>query len=63
MVRLLNPSMRFLVGRLGLGLRGRRVLEVRGRKSGRWRATPVNVLALGGERYLVILLNATRDSL
>jgi deazaflavin-dependent oxidoreductase (nitroreductase family) len=29
------------------------VLEVRGRKSGEWRRTPVNPLELGGERYLV----------
>jgi deazaflavin-dependent oxidoreductase (nitroreductase family) len=29
------------------------VLAVRGRKSGEWRTTPVNVLTLDGERYLV----------
>lgn len=39
--------------RLGLSFRGSRVLAVRGRKSGRWRTTPVNPLSLGGERYLV----------
>jgi deazaflavin-dependent oxidoreductase (nitroreductase family) len=28
-------------------------LRVRGRKTGRWRSVPVNVLELDGERYLV----------
>jgi deazaflavin-dependent oxidoreductase (nitroreductase family) len=39
--------------RLGLSVWGSRVLEVRGRKSGEWRRTPVNLLALDGARYLV----------
>jgi deazaflavin-dependent oxidoreductase (nitroreductase family) len=39
--------------RLGLSVKGSRVLEVRGRKSGDWRRTPVNLLTLDGERYLV----------
>jgi len=39
--------------RLGLSMRGSRVLSVRGRKSGEWRTTPVNPLTLKGERYLV----------
>lgn len=39
--------------RFGFSLRGSRVLEVRGRKSGEPRRTPVNVLELDGERYLV----------
>lgn len=39
--------------RLGLSLAGSRVLEVRGRKSGEWRQTPVNPLSFEGERYLV----------
>lgn len=39
--------------RLGLSLRGSRVLAVRGRTSGEWRTTPVNPLSLDGERYLV----------
>src|SRR3954452_19353325 len=45
-----------LVGRLtrlGVSLAGSRVLEVRGRKGGGWRHTPVNPLAHGGARYLV----------
>ncbi len=32
---------------------GSRELRVRGRKSGKWRSTPVNLLTLAGEHYLV----------
>ena len=39
--------------RLGLSLVGSRVLEVRGRKSGEWRSTPVNPLSHDGQRFLV----------
>ena len=39
--------------RLGLSLAGSRVLEVRGRSSGEWRSTPVNLLSDEGQRYLV----------
>ena len=39
--------------RLGLSVWGSRVLRVRGRTSGQWRTTPVNVLSLDGQRYLV----------
>jgi deazaflavin-dependent oxidoreductase (nitroreductase family) len=39
--------------RLGLSLLGSRVLEVRGRSSGRPRRTPVNLLVFEGDRYLV----------
>jgi deazaflavin-dependent oxidoreductase (nitroreductase family) len=39
--------------RLGLSVWGSRVLRVRGRKSGLWRTTPVNVLTLDDRRYLV----------
>ncbi len=42
-----------LFTRLGLSLAGSRVLRVRGRKSGAWRETPVNVVTLDGARYLV----------
>jgi deazaflavin-dependent oxidoreductase (nitroreductase family) len=38
---------------LGLSVLGSRVLEVRGRTSGEWRRTPVNLLSYEGERYLV----------
>jgi deazaflavin-dependent oxidoreductase (nitroreductase family) len=37
----------------GVSLRGSRVLEVRGRTSGQPRRTPVNLLELDGQRYLV----------
>lgn len=39
--------------RLGLSVWGSRVLYVRGRTSGEWRSTPVNLLTFDGERYLV----------
>jgi deazaflavin-dependent oxidoreductase (nitroreductase family) len=39
--------------RLGLSVRGSRVLAVRGRTSGEWRTTPVNLLNYDGGRYLV----------
>jgi len=42
-----------LLTRMGLDVAGSRVLEVKGRKSGEWRKTPVNLLVLDGDRYLV----------
>jgi hypothetical protein len=36
---------------LGVSVYGSRVLEVRGRKSGEWRQTPVNLLEVDGARY------------
>ena len=42
-----------LLTRLGISLAGSRVLEVRGRKSGELRRTPVNLLIFEGARYLV----------
>ncbi|HWW90639.1 MAG TPA: nitroreductase/quinone reductase family protein [Solirubrobacteraceae bacterium] len=39
--------------RLGVSVLGSRVLEVRGRTSGEWRRTPVNLLTHEGQRYLV----------
>jgi deazaflavin-dependent oxidoreductase (nitroreductase family) len=39
--------------RLGISVWGSRVLEVRGRKTGEPRRTPVNLLTLDGTRYLV----------
>ncbi len=47
-----NPAVAALT-RLGVSLRGSRVLEVRGRRTGEWRRTPVNPLELNGNRYLV----------
>jgi deazaflavin-dependent oxidoreductase (nitroreductase family) len=38
---------------LGISVQGSRVLEVKGRKSGAWRSTPVNLLEVDGARYLV----------
>lgn len=38
---------------LGVSVYGSRVLEVKGRKSGEWRQTPVNLLRLEGAEYLV----------
>ena len=42
-----------MLTRLGVSVAGSRILEVRGRKSGEWRRTPVNLLIIDGVRYLV----------
>jgi deazaflavin-dependent oxidoreductase (nitroreductase family) len=42
-----------LFTKAGLSLLGSRVLEVRGRSTGEPRRTPVNLLELDGQRYLV----------
>jgi deazaflavin-dependent oxidoreductase (nitroreductase family) len=47
-----NPAVAGLT-KLGLPIAGSRVLEVKGRKSGEWRKTPVNPLEFEGGRYLV----------
>jgi deazaflavin-dependent oxidoreductase (nitroreductase family) len=39
--------------RVGVSVWGSRVLEVRGRSSGQWRRTPVNLLVFEQGRYLV----------
>ena len=49
---LLNPAVAWMARR-GVSMRGSRVLAVRGRTSGQVRTTPVNVLQLDGEHYLV----------
>lgn len=41
------------LARRGVSIAGSRVLEVRERKSGEWRRTPVNPLQFDGQRYLV----------
>lgn len=48
-------SRRVVMGltRLGVSIRGSRILYVRGRKSGQWRSTPVNLLTYQGAQYLV----------
>ena len=47
-----NPLIAVLTRR-GLSVWGSRELRVRGRKSGEWRAVPVNLLTHEGQRYLV----------
>jgi deazaflavin-dependent oxidoreductase (nitroreductase family) len=42
-----------LATRMGVSVWGSRVLRVRGRKSGEWRSSPVNLLTLDGTQYLV----------
>jgi deazaflavin-dependent oxidoreductase (nitroreductase family) len=49
---LFNSTVAWLT-RHGFSVWGSRVLYVRGRTSGLWRSTPVNVLTRGGQRYLV----------
>jgi deazaflavin-dependent oxidoreductase (nitroreductase family) len=47
-----NPAVALLT-RAGVSVAGSRVLEVRGRKSGEPRRTPVNLLTVGDTQYLV----------
>jgi deazaflavin-dependent oxidoreductase (nitroreductase family) len=47
-----NRSVAFLT-RHGVSILGSRVLAVKGRTSGSWRTTPVNLLEHDGRRYLV----------
>jgi deazaflavin-dependent oxidoreductase (nitroreductase family) len=47
-----NRFIAFLTRR-GMSVFGSRVLAVKGRTSGEWRTTPVNLLELDGRRYLV----------
>ncbi|MFJ8145858.1 nitroreductase family deazaflavin-dependent oxidoreductase [Streptomyces sp. NPDC096094] len=51
-VNVLNRTVAWLTRR-GLSVWGSRVLAVRGRKSGQWRTTPVNLLTVAGRQYLV----------
>src|SRR5262249_29260477 len=50
--KVFNPSVRGLT-KLGISVKGSRVLEVRGRTSGEIRTTVVNLLTVDGVRYLV----------
>ena len=50
--RLVNAAFSTLT-RLGLGRRERHILTVVGRKSGQPRSTPVDVISVDGERWLV----------
>jgi deazaflavin-dependent oxidoreductase (nitroreductase family) len=47
-----NRTVRRLT-RWGVSVAGSRELRVRGRSSGEWRSTPVNLLTLEGQHYLV----------
>ena len=47
-----NPLVAGLT-RIGISVLGSRILAVRGRKTGQWRTTPVNLLTHEGARYLV----------
>jgi deazaflavin-dependent oxidoreductase (nitroreductase family) len=47
-----NRSVRRLT-KMGFSVMGSRELSVRGRTSGQWRTTPVNLLTVNGESYLV----------
>lgn len=51
-VNVLNRSVAWLTRR-GISVWGARELAVRGRKSGEWRRTPVNLLTVRGQYYLV----------
>ncbi len=56
-----DPLTRLLVGRLGVDdHNGTRVIEVQGRVSGAWRATPVRLLELDGHRYVVAMYGQTQ---
>jgi deazaflavin-dependent oxidoreductase (nitroreductase family) len=55
----LNPLVAALT-RSGVSLLGSRVLRIRGRKSGVWRETPVNLLKLNGREYLVAARGETQ---
>lgn len=50
--RLFNRVFGFLVG-LGIGFSYNHLLQVRGRKTGKVYSTPVNLLEVGGRRFLV----------
>ena len=50
--RVFNRIFGFLVG-LGLGLPHNYLLQVRGRKTGRVYSSPINLLVIGGKRFLV----------
>jgi deazaflavin-dependent oxidoreductase (nitroreductase family) len=54
-----NPAVVALT-RAGVSVLGSRVLRIRGRKSGVWRETPVNLLTLRGHNYLVAARGETQ---
>jgi deazaflavin-dependent oxidoreductase (nitroreductase family) len=48
----LNRAVKGLT-RIGVSVLGSRELRVRGRRSGEWRTTPVNLLTVDGQQYLL----------
>jgi deazaflavin-dependent oxidoreductase (nitroreductase family) len=52
MRKIMNPFVLIMM-RVGISVWGSRILEVRGRKSGTPRHTPVNLLEVDGAQYLV----------
>lgn len=50
--RAFNAAVAWLARR-GVSIADSRILAVRGRKSGEWRTTPVNLMTVDGARYLV----------
>jgi deazaflavin-dependent oxidoreductase (nitroreductase family) len=60
MAHVVDPLTLLLVGKLGLDdHNGTRVVEVKGRVSGKWRSTPVRLLDMDGKRYLVAMYGET----
>jgi deazaflavin-dependent oxidoreductase (nitroreductase family) len=59
-----NPILRFLVLRCGVGSRANqdilRILRVRGRKSGRLYDVPVRVAVMGERRYILAMLGESQ---
>ena len=53
MAKIVNPTLCFLIGKIGINMQGAWVLSVRGRRSGETKSLPVNVLVYQGARYLV----------
>ncbi len=54
-----NRSLAWLT-RHGISVWGSRILEVRGRRSGEWRSTPVNLHVVDGATYLVAARGETQ---
>ena len=48
--KVFNPAVSFLARRLGVSMKGARVLSVRGRRTGEWHSTPVNPLTVAVQR-------------
>src|SRR5579862_3273697 len=57
--RVFNRVFGFLVG-IGLGFSYNYLLQVRGRKSGKIYSTPVDLLEIGGKRFLVAARGRTQ---